>query len=123
MYQSFTVARLSEKSRPSGKAIRFQSGSKRHVGASRNSQGEVAMVDQKGGPKSRIAHILQRLSEILPQSEVEEMGNASATGESFEIYAAPEEGQRLIRVFMRIKRPELRAALIKVAARMVDVKD
>jgi hypothetical protein len=81
------------------------------------------MVDKEREPKSPIANILQRLSEILPQSELEEMGNTSATRGSFEIYAAPDEGQRLIRVFMRIKQPELRAALIKIAARMVDVKD
>jgi hypothetical protein len=78
------------------------------------------MVDKERGPKAPIANILQRLSEFLPQSELEEMGNPR---ESFEIYTTPEEGQRLIRFFVRIKQPELRAALIKIAAQMVDMRD
>ena len=39
-----------------------------------------------------------------------------------EIDAAPEEGGRLIRAFIRIKHPELRAAIIKLATRMANVK-
>jgi hypothetical protein len=38
-----------------------------------------------------------------------------------EISASPEEGVRLIRAFLRIKQPELRAAIIDLATRMADV--
>ena len=38
-----------------------------------------------------------------------------------EISASPEEGVRLIHAFLRIKQPELRAALINLATRMADV--
>jgi hypothetical protein len=78
------------------------------------------MVDKERGPKVPTANILQHLSEFLLQSELEEMGTTSAP---HEIYATSEEGQRLIRFFVRIKQPELRAALIKIAARMVDARD
>jgi hypothetical protein len=37
-----------------------------------------------------------------------------------EISASPEEGVRLIREFLRIKQPELRAAIINLATRMAD---
>jgi hypothetical protein len=38
-----------------------------------------------------------------------------------EISASPEEGVLLIRAFLRIKQPELRAAIIKLATRMADL--
>jgi hypothetical protein len=38
-----------------------------------------------------------------------------------EISASPEEGVLLIRAFLRIKQPELRAAIINLATRMADV--
>ena len=38
-----------------------------------------------------------------------------------EISASPEEGVRLIRAFIRIKQPELRAAIIKLTTQMADV--
>jgi hypothetical protein len=37
-----------------------------------------------------------------------------------EIPASPEEGVRLIRAFIRIKQPELRAAIIKLATLTAD---
>jgi hypothetical protein len=39
-----------------------------------------------------------------------------------EITASPEEGVRLIHAFIRIKQPELRAAIIKLANQMADVR-
>ena len=38
-----------------------------------------------------------------------------------EISASPEEGVLLIRAFLRIKQPELRAAIIDLATRMADL--
>jgi hypothetical protein len=38
-----------------------------------------------------------------------------------EISASPEEGILLIRAFLRIKQPELRAAIINLATRMADI--
>ena len=38
-----------------------------------------------------------------------------------EISASPEEGILLIRAFLRIKQPELRAAIIDLATRMADL--
>ena len=42
--------------------------------------------------------------------------------EPIEISASPEEGVRLIRAFIRIKQPELRAAIINLATQMADVR-
>jgi hypothetical protein len=39
-----------------------------------------------------------------------------------EVCASPEEGVRLIRAFIRIKQPELRAAIVKLATQMADVR-
>jgi hypothetical protein len=36
------------------------------------------------------------------------------------IFASPEEGVHLIRAFIRIKQPELRAAIIKLATQFAD---
>jgi hypothetical protein len=38
-----------------------------------------------------------------------------------EISASPEEGVLLIRAFLRIKQPELRAAIIELATRLADL--
>ena len=47
-----------------------------------------------------------------------EHGDVSAP---VEISASPEEGVLLIRAFLRIKQPELRAAIIDLATRMADL--
>ena len=44
------------------------------------------------------------------------------TCEPMEIYASAEEGARLIRAFIRIKQPELRAAIIKLATQIADYR-
>jgi hypothetical protein len=41
-------------------------------------------------------------------------------GKSIKIFASPEEGAHLIRAFVRIKQPELRAAIIKIATQFAD---
>ena len=51
-----------------------------------------------------------------------DVGDTSFVGEPMEIYASPEEGALLIRVFIRIKQPELRAAIIKLATQIADVR-
>jgi hypothetical protein len=48
--------------------------------------------------------------------------NASLINAPIENPASPEEGVRLIRAFIRIKQPELRAAIIKLATQMADVR-
>jgi hypothetical protein len=47
-------------------------------------------------------------------------GNTSFAHAPVEISASPEEGARLIRAFIRIKQPELRAAIIKLTTQMAD---
>jgi hypothetical protein len=81
------------------------------------------MIEKRARPKDPVAKILQRLSDILPKGELEIMDDIRVAQASFEIYATPEEGQRLIHLFVRIKQPELRAGLIKIAARMAEVKN
>ena len=46
--------------------------------------------------------------------------NTSSVHEPIEISASPEEGVRLIRAFIRIKQPETRAAIIKLATQIAD---
>jgi hypothetical protein len=46
--------------------------------------------------------------------------NTSFVPDSIETSASPEEGVRLIRAFIRIKQPELRAAIIKLATQIAD---
>jgi hypothetical protein len=48
--------------------------------------------------------------------------NAGLIDTPTESTASPEEGVRLIRAFIRIKQPELRAAIIKLATQMADVR-
>jgi hypothetical protein len=48
-------------------------------------------------------------------------GNASVVHAPIEISASPEEGARLVRAFLRIKRPELRVAIINLLTRLADV--
>jgi hypothetical protein len=46
--------------------------------------------------------------------------NTNFIDSPIEIPASPEEGVRLIRAFIRIKQPELRAAIIKLATLTAD---
>jgi hypothetical protein len=47
---------------------------------------------------------------------------AREDGGPSEIYASAEEGARLMREFVRIKKPDARAAIIRLARRMAEVK-
>ena len=62
-----------------------------------------------------------RLDSIL-RSKHSDSSNAGLIDAPIEIPASPEEGVRLIRAFIRIKQPELRAAIIKLATQMADVR-
>ena len=80
------------------------------------------MEEKEPKPKESIQCILQRLSDILPQDTNADSAHTSSASATMEIHATPEEGGRLIRAFIRIKHPELRAAIIKLATRVANVK-
>ena len=82
----------------------------------------VEMEEKEPKPRDSIQYLLEHLFEMLPQEEHADVGDTSFVRPPMEIYASPEEGARLVRAFIRIKQPELRAAIIKLAARIADVK-
>jgi hypothetical protein len=67
-------------------------------------------------------NILHRLSDIHPQDVNADSDDTSSATATMEIGPTPEEGRRLIRAFIRIKHPELRAAIIKLTTRVANVK-
>jgi hypothetical protein len=67
-------------------------------------------------------YILESLSEIFSQDKHADVGDTSFVRAPMVIYASPEEGARLIRAFICIKQPELRAAIIKLAKQMAEIK-
>jgi hypothetical protein len=78
------------------------------------------METKETKPKVSIQYILQRLSEIPPQDVNADSDDTSSASATMEIEATPEEGRRLIRAFIRIKHPELRAAIIKLTTQIAD---
>jgi len=57
----------------------------------------------------------------FPQSQFENEAGASAVRSRSETkagFASPEEGAELIRAFVRIRQPDVRAAIIQLAARL-----
>jgi hypothetical protein len=72
------------------------------------------MEEKEPKPRDSIQYLLERLFEMLPKDEHADLGDTT--------YASPEEGARLVRAFIRIKQPELRAAIIKLATQIADVK-
>jgi hypothetical protein len=89
---------------------------------SRTHKAPVEMEEKEPKAKDSIQYILERLSEILPQDVNADGDDTSFASAPMEIDAAPEEGGRLIRAFIRIKHPELRDAIIKLATRMANAK-
>ena len=79
------------------------------------------MEEKEPKPKDSIQFILQRLSEVPPQDVNADSDDTSSASATMEIHATPEEGRRLIRAFIRIKHPELRAAIIKLTTRVANV--
>jgi hypothetical protein len=75
----------------------------------------VEMEEKKVTTKDSIESIL----EILRRKHGF-CSNTSFVDAPIEISASPEEGVRLVRAFLRIKQPELRAAIIKLATQMAD---
>jgi hypothetical protein len=89
---------------------------------SRGSLGAVEMQEREANSKDSIEYILASLLEILSQDKRANVGETSLACEPMKIYASAEEGARLIRVFVRIKQPELRAAIMKLATQIADVR-
>ena len=77
---------------------------------------EFEMEEKDTTTKDSMEYLLERL--LL--SKHGDHGNTSFH-EPIEISASPEEGVLLIRAFLRIKQPELRAAIIDLATRMADL--
>jgi hypothetical protein len=82
----------------------------------------VEMEEKEPKPRDSIQYLLERLFEMLPKDEHSGVADASFVRPPIEIYASPEEGARLVRAFIRIKPPELRAAIIKLATQIADAK-
>jgi hypothetical protein len=87
----------------------------------RSSQAPVEMKEKETKAKDSIEYILEGLLEIISQDK--RVDHADGDDTSFvrapkEIYASPEEGAHLIRAFVGIKQPELRAAIIKIATQL-----
>jgi hypothetical protein len=62
----------------------------------------------------------------IRSSSKEEQADVSDTNfvdAPINIYASPEEGERLIRAFIRIQQPAMRAAIIRLATQMALIKD
>ena len=76
------------------------------------------MEEKETEAKDYIEYILESISAILSQDKHADVDDASLVHAPTEIYASPEEGARLIRAFIRIKQPALRAAIIKLATQM-----
>jgi len=78
----------------------------------------VEMKEKETNTKDYTEYILDSLS----RSTHADIGDASFDRTPTEIYASPEEGVRLISAFIRIKQPELRAAIIKLTTQVADVR-
>jgi hypothetical protein len=77
---------------------------------------EFEMEEKDTTTKDSIEYLL----ESLLLSKHGDHGNTSFVHAPIEISASPEEGVRLIRAFIRIKQPELRAAITKVVTQIAD---
>ena len=77
------------------------------------------MEEKEDKDKIYIEYILESLSVILSRNN-ESADNTSFVPASTEVYSSPEEGIRLILAFVRIKQPEVRAAIIKLATQVAD---
>lgn len=80
------------------------------------------MEEKKPSAKEPIEYILETTLELISQDRRANVSDTNVAREPMEIYASAEEGARLIRAFIGIKQPELRAAIIKLATEMADVK-
>jgi hypothetical protein len=65
---------------------------------------------------------IEYLSGSILRSEHSDSSNAGLIDALIDSTASPEEGGSLIRAFIRIKQPELRAAIIKLVTQTADVR-
>ncbi len=79
------------------------------------------MEQKEASHKDYIEYILRSILEFLSQDKHAIVCDTDIAREPTGIYASAEEGARLIRVFIRVKQPELRAAIIKLTTQMADV--
>ena len=68
--------------------------------------------------ETEVKDTMESILEIFLRSKYDD--STKYIHKSTDIYAAPEEGVRLIHAFIRIKQPELRAAIIKLVTQMAD---
>jgi hypothetical protein len=80
------------------------------------------MEEKKVRTKESIEYILENILRLLSQDGHASVCGTNVSRQTREIYASDEEGARFIHAFIRIKQPELRAALINLATEMADVK-
>jgi hypothetical protein len=74
-------------------------------------------------PEHSALRILQHISDLLPKEEQADVSDTNFVDAPINIYASPEEGERLIRAFIRIQQPAMRAAIIRLATQMALIKD
>jgi hypothetical protein len=87
-----------------------------------NSKAREEMV-REPKPEHSAVRILQQISDLLPKEEQADVSDTNFVHAQMNIYASPEEGERLIRAFIRIQQPAMRAAIIRLARKMALVKD
>jgi hypothetical protein len=58
-------------------------------------------------PEHSTLRILQQISDLLPKEEQADVRSNDFVDAPINIYASPEEGERLIRAFIRIQQPAL----------------
>jgi hypothetical protein len=74
------------------------------------------MEEKEPTTKDSIEYVL----EAILRNKNADGGNTSFAHAPVGVSASPEEGVRLIRAFIRIKQPELRAAIIELTTQMAD---
>jgi hypothetical protein len=74
-------------------------------------------------PEHSAFRILQKITDLLPKEEQADGSDDTFIDAPINIYASPEEGERLIRAFIRIQQPTMRAAIIRLARQMALIKD
>jgi hypothetical protein len=70
--------------------------------------------------ETAVKDTMQSILEIFLRSKHGSRSSTSYAHKSMKIYALPEEGVHLIHAFIRIKQPELRAAIIKLVTQMAN---
>jgi hypothetical protein len=81
--------------------------------------GTIEVQEKQANPKDSTENIVESFLEITSQYSRD--NDTSLAREPMEIYASAEEGASLMRVFIRIKQRDARAAIIKLATQMAEV--